>query len=228
MAPATSLGQFHYPPPTVYMENIHSINCLSLASELPLMPIPVFHSPPNPNTNSMPQLQVDSQLVNSVNGQLESSVRLQVLANATQLYEQMTNTSDVRQDMCRYCVCWELPFMQRWLVSKIQAGTSLTTLPDESAISNREVLEGSLVMPEKPGVEVLSPNGDSTSASQYRQNTIISGIKSQLSAMLTVNAVAELPCIVELNIWSRDFKKPCASLTGKNCRLTISPAVVSW
>nr|GEW31457.1 hypothetical protein [Tanacetum cinerariifolium] len=93
MAPATSLGYLHYPPPAVYMGNMHSIDRLSLAAELPLMPVPLFSPPPYPNTDPRPQLQIDSQPVVSVNVQVESSDRLQVLANATELYEQMMASS---------------------------------------------------------------------------------------------------------------------------------------
>ncbi|KAL4558615.1 hypothetical protein LXL04_036816 [Taraxacum kok-saghyz] len=48
MTPATSLGYLHYPPPAVYMGNMHRIDRLSLAPELPLiplsLPLPLFSS----------------------------------------------------------------------------------------------------------------------------------------------------------------------------------------
>ncbi|KAK9069010.1 hypothetical protein SSX86_013126 [Deinandra increscens subsp. villosa] len=273
MAPATSLGYLHYRPPAVYMGNMHSIDRLSLAAELPLMPVPLL-CPPYPNNDSRPQLQIGSRPVDSVNGQLETPDRLQVLANATELYEQMmasavplsttpdntvvdnlsnptdvngvTNmdtsgadgipepmpstmrgpTDETRQTLFTDRVCWELPFMQGWLVGQSQAGTSLTTLPPELA-------EGSLAMP------YGSSNGASTSTSQYRQNSmvnetnggndsfpIISRIQSQLSASLTATAAAELPCTVKLRIWPHDFKNPCATLKSERCRLVIPHAVL--
>ncbi|XP_024973849.1 uncharacterized protein LOC112512214 isoform X2 [Cynara cardunculus var. scolymus] len=341
MAPATSLRYLHYPPPAVYMGNMHSIDRLSLAAELPLMPVPLFCSPSYATADSRPQLQIGRRPVDSDNGQLESSDRLQVLANATELYEQMMASSvpsssthdtvvdsvsnptpgemqssfyrnamdvtgttavqppveyqqngasdmdtsgavgvpepvpsqmggatvEIRQDLFRDRVCWELPFMQGWLVGQSQAGTQSTfpltgstqehsagnrgpgptTLPPESASSNGELLEASLVMPhgtnrvtlERPGLRDLSSNAASTSASEYRQNAlinepndggdsfpIISRIQSQLSASLTATAAAELPCTVKLRIWPHDFKNPCASLKAERCRLIIPHAVL--
>ncbi|KAL8213945.1 hypothetical protein R6Q57_003394 [Mikania cordata] len=273
MAPATSLGYLHYPPPAVYMGNMHSIDCLSLAAELPLMPVPLFCSPYT-NTGSRSQLQI-GRPIDSVNGQLETSDRLQVLANATELYEQMMASSvplstnhdntvadnlsnpvdvtgvanmdtsggpmdETRQTLFTDRVCWELPFMQGWLVGQSHAGTSLTTLPLEQT-------EGSLAMPygsnqgaqERPGLDDLSSNGVSTSTSQYRQSSmvhetngrsdsfpIISRIQSQLSASLTATAAAELPCTVKLRIWPHDFKNPCASLKSERCLLVIPHAVL--
>ena len=45
ICPNTSLGYLHYPPPAVYMGNMHRIDRLSLAAEIPLMPLPLFSSP---------------------------------------------------------------------------------------------------------------------------------------------------------------------------------------
>ncbi|KAJ0948065.1 putative transcription factor WD40-like family [Helianthus annuus] len=95
------------------------------------------------------------------------------------------------------------------------------------------------VDPERQRVQDLSSNGASISASQHRQNAIvtetnggndsfpiISRIQSQLSASLTATAAAELPCTVKLRIWPHDFENPCASLKAERCRLTIPHAVL--
>ncbi|XP_071719913.1 uncharacterized protein [Rutidosis leptorrhynchoides] len=286
MAPATSLGYLHYPPPAVYMGNMHSIDRLSLVAELPLMSVPLFCSPPYTNTDSRPLLQISNRPVDS-NGQLESSDRLQVLANATELYEQMTSsfvppsttheivntamdvtengasdmdisvaepipsrlvgpTDEIRQDLYRDRVSWELPFMQGWSAGQTQGGTSMSTMPPESTTSNTETIDRSLlipygsnqVIPDRSGLRDLSSNGASTSALRYRQDAmvnesndgggsfpIISRIQSQLSASLTATA-AELPCTVKLRIWPHDSKNPCASLKAERCRLTIPHAVL--
>ncbi|KAI3787868.1 hypothetical protein L2E82_00354 [Cichorium intybus] len=245
MAPATSLGYLHYPPPAVYMGNMHSIDRLSLAAELPLMPVPLFCSP-----DSRPQLRIGNRPTESENGQLESSDRLQVLANATELYEQMmassvpsemqmdvteeTETSNMDTsvgipeqtgrpaDLMRDRVCWELPFMQGWLVGQSQAGNS------SNNNNTQEHLEASLVVPygtnTNQGLRDLSSNGASTSNGD--SFPIISRIQSQLSASLTATAAAELPCTVKLRIWPHDFKNPCASLKSEKCRLTIPHAVL--
>ncbi|XP_076935197.1 uncharacterized protein LOC143601775 isoform X1 [Bidens hawaiensis] len=248
MAPATSLGYLHYPPPTIYMRNTHSFDHLSLAAELPLMHVPLFCSHPYPNTDSRPQLQIGSRIVDQLNRPSESSDRLQVLANATELYEQMMASSgvvnmdipdltpsqtggpidDYRQahlDRMR----WELNFIQGWLAGQSQSGPSLTTLPPEST-------EGlNPVGPERQGWRDLSSNGASTSASQYTVDEtndgsvnfpLMSRIQSQLSASLTASATAELPCTVKLRIWPHDIKDPCASLQPERCRLTIPHAVL--
>nr|XP_043635742.1 uncharacterized protein LOC122606917 [Erigeron canadensis] len=54
MAPATSMGYLHYLPPAVYMGNMHRIDRLSLAAELPLMPLPLFSSSPTERRDSRP------------------------------------------------------------------------------------------------------------------------------------------------------------------------------
>nr|GEX28468.1 hypothetical protein [Tanacetum cinerariifolium] len=160
-----------------------------------------------------------------------------VLANATELYGQMMASSvtpytiqntlgddssnlmnhwnycnEIRQELFRDQVCWELPFMQGWLMGQSQAGTSssnraevITTLPHVmSGASNRELLEASLVVIERPGLRDLSSNGASTSASQYGDIAMVNEPNdggssyfiqySQFSASLTANAAAELPC----------------------------------
>ncbi|KAJ0956963.1 putative transcription factor WD40-like family [Helianthus annuus] len=252
MAHATSLGYLHYPPPTVYMGNMHSIDRLSLAAELPLMHVPLFFSHPHPNTDPRPQLQTGSRPVDQVNRPSDSSDRLQVLANATELYEQMmasvppsnpidvtgATNMDIPEPMLSQMGGWELPFMQGWLVGQSQqAGTSL---PLELAEGSPAMPYGSNpVDPERQRVQDLSSNGASISASQHRQNAIvtetnggndsfpiISRIQSQLSASLTATAAAELPCTVKLRIWPHDFENPCASLKAERCRLTIPHAVL--
>ncbi|XP_042751481.1 uncharacterized protein LOC111912555 isoform X2 [Lactuca sativa] len=262
MAPATSLGYLHYPPPAVYMGNMHSIDRLSLAAELPLMPVPLFCSP-----DSRPQLHIG----NRDNTQSESSDRLQVLANATELYEQMMASSvptemqmdvtevqqpqlpdDYREnapsnmdtsvstgrptdDLFRERVCWELPFMQGWLVGQSQSQSQ--NQAEHSGSGNRgEVVEASLVVPY--GTRDVSSNTASTSSSNRVSGVmsndgiggdsfpIISRIQSQLSASLSATAAAELPCTVKLRIWPHDFKNPCASLKAEKCRLIIPHAVL--
>nr|GEY44345.1 quinoprotein amine dehydrogenase, beta chain-like protein [Tanacetum cinerariifolium] len=54
-------------------------------------------------------------------------------------------------------VCWELPFMQGWLMGQSQAGTSssnraevISTLLHVSSASNKELLEALLVVIERP------------------------------------------------------------------------------
>ncbi|GKC88788.1 transducin/WD40 repeat family protein, partial [Tanacetum coccineum] len=179
MAPATSLGYLHYPPPAVYMGNMHRVDRLSLAAELPLMPLPLFPSPSMTITDSRQQLQ---------NGgtSFEPSVQHVFRANATEHYEQLmpssmpisnthntvndsfanpnsasdmdisgaedvhgTRLNQLGQDPLRDRIRWELPFMQGWLMGH-RAGTP-SSLP----------LRGSphryLVSNERPGLTSLAP-----------------------------------------------------------------------
>ncbi|KAI3678765.1 hypothetical protein L6452_38068 [Arctium lappa] len=176
-------------------------------------------------------------------------------------------SDEIRQDQSRDRVRWELPFMQGWLMGHNQASTpstfplrgsphrysvgdgrpGLTSLTPESENTNREVAEGSLVIPynmnrvnpERPGLWDFYPHTTLSSASEYRQSAptsepndggdsfpIISRIQSQLSASLTATAAAELPSTVKLRIWPHDLKNPCASLKVERCRLIIPHAVL--
>lgn len=239
MAPATSLGYLHYPPPSVYMGNMHSIDRLTLAAELPLMPVPLFCSP-----DSRPQ--IITRPVDPVNPHPEPSDRLQVLANATELYEQMQTTAmDVTETDSSNMdtnipeptgrpvdrVCWELPFMQGWLVGQSQSQSQSQAGSHANTTTTHEHMDASLVVPY--GTSSTSTNRDlssntaSTSTPDAGDNSfpIISRIQSQLSASLTA-ASAELPCTVKLRIWPHDFKNPCASLKAERCRLTIPHAVL--
>ncbi|XP_024981179.1 uncharacterized protein LOC112517961 isoform X2 [Cynara cardunculus var. scolymus] len=254
MAPATSLGYLHYPPPAVYMGNMHRIDRLSLAAELPLMPLPLY-SPSILRVDSRPQPQNGSRPVGSNTRLLESSDQHIFHANSTEQYEHLMASSmptsnthnpvndslanqnrsslqlsdgshqdgpsnmdisgvegvhesrpsslaqasdEIRQDLSRDRVRWELPFMQGWLMGHNQVGTpstfplrgsphrysvgdrrpGLTSLTPESTNTSREVAEASLVMPynmnrvnpERPGLWDFYPHATLTSASEYRQS----------------------------------------------------------
>ncbi|PWA91825.1 Quinoprotein amine dehydrogenase, beta chain-like protein [Artemisia annua] len=84
-APATSLGYLHYPPPAVFMGYMHAIDRLILAAELPCMML-VFMG----ITYFRPQLQIGSQPVDSVNGQLKFLIDFKFLQMQC---EQMTASS---------------------------------------------------------------------------------------------------------------------------------------
>nr|GEW38311.1 hypothetical protein [Tanacetum cinerariifolium] len=179
MAPATSLGYLHYPPPAVYMGNMHRVDRLSLAAELPLMPLPLFPSPSMTITDSRQQLQDGGT-------SFEPFVQHVFRVNATEHYEQLmpssmpisnthntvndsfanpnsvsdmdisgaedvhgTRLNQLGQDPLRDRIRWELPFMQGWLMGH-RAGTP-SSLP----------LRGSphryLVSNERPGLTSLAP-----------------------------------------------------------------------
>ncbi|KAK9067515.1 hypothetical protein SSX86_011626 [Deinandra increscens subsp. villosa] len=94
MATATSQGYMHYPPPAVYMGNMHRIDRLSLAAELPLVPLQL--------------LQTDSASNMDISG--------------TEDMGSSQTGQDSSLDPLRDRVRWELPFMQGWLMGQNQAG----------------------------------------------------------------------------------------------------------
>ncbi|KVH94279.1 WD40 repeat-containing protein, partial [Cynara cardunculus var. scolymus] len=231
-----------------------SCHRLSLAAELPLMPLPLY-SPSILRVDSRPQPQNGSRPVGSNTRLLESSDQHIFHANSTEQYEHLMASSmptsnthnpvndslanqnrsslqlsdgshqdgpsnmdisgvegvhesrpsslaqasdEIRQDLSRDRVRWELPFMQGWLMGHNQVGTpstfplrgsphrysvgdrrpGLTSLTPESTNTSREVAEASLVMPynmnrvnpERPGLWDFYPHATLTSASEYRQS----------------------------------------------------------
>ncbi|KAI3806107.1 hypothetical protein L1987_21999 [Smallanthus sonchifolius] len=94
MAPATSQGYMHYPPPAVYMGNMHRIDRLSLAAELPLVPLQF--------------MQTDSASNMDISGIEDTGLS--------------QSGRDSGLDPLRDRVRWELPFMQGWLMGQNQAG----------------------------------------------------------------------------------------------------------
>ncbi|KAK1412639.1 hypothetical protein QVD17_34049 [Tagetes erecta] len=94
MALATSQGYMHYPPPAVYMGNMHRIDRLSLGAELPLVPLQL--------------IQTDSALNMDISG--------------TEDMGSIQPNQDSGSDPLRDRVRWELPFIQGWLMGQNQAG----------------------------------------------------------------------------------------------------------
>ncbi|KAI3506886.1 hypothetical protein L1887_21501 [Cichorium endivia] len=223
MAEATSLGYLQYPPPAVYMGNMHRIDRLSLAAELPLMPLPSTSRPVARPLESSDQNLFHGNATQENVQLMDSSIRTSNTVNDTLPNNQNSasnmDISDVegvpefRQDLLRDRVRWELPFMQGWLMGHNQAATS-STYPlrgPELANPNREFPDNM-----NQNVQVNESN---------EGHPMIGRIQSQLSASLTATS-AELPCTVKLRIWCHDSKNPCASLKSERCRLTIPHAVL--
>ncbi|KAI7750137.1 hypothetical protein M8C21_008165 [Ambrosia artemisiifolia] len=94
MAPATSQAYMHYPPPAVYMGNMHRIDRLSLAAELPLVPLQLMQTDGASNMDT----------------------------SGTEDMGSSQSGHDSGLDPLRDHVRWELPFMQGWLMGQNQAG----------------------------------------------------------------------------------------------------------
>ncbi|CAI9300753.1 unnamed protein product [Lactuca saligna] len=245
MAPATSLGYLHYPPPAVYMGNMHRIDRLSLAAELPLMPLPLFSSPSTTRLDSRrPQSSSDQHLFHAnanatvTQQQVMDSSSSSIHTSSSQHNDndndntvnnnqvQNMDISDVEGvPMLRERVRWELPFMQGWLIGHNQAATATSSgFPLRSGANpNPEALYN---MNQNGGPVAVNESIANEGVGVGQAVPMIGRIQSQLSASLTATAAAELPCTVKLRIWSHDSNNPCASLKPERCRLAIPHAVL--
>ncbi|CAI9288402.1 unnamed protein product [Lactuca saligna] len=228
MAPATSLGYLHYPPPAIgNRDNTQSDRLQVLANATELYEQMMASSVPT-------EMQMDVTEVQPP--QIPDDYRESGPSNM----DTSVSTGRPADDLFRERVCWELPFMQGWLVgqSQNQNQSQSQSQAEHSGSGNRgEVVEASLVVPY--GTRDVSSNATASTSSSNRVSgvmsndgiggdsfPIISRIQSQLSASLSATAAAELPCTVKLRIWPHDFKNPCASLKAERCRLIIPHAVL--
>ncbi|XP_027353563.1 uncharacterized protein LOC113863956 [Abrus precatorius] len=100
MTEATSLGYLQYPPPAVFVTNIHPTEHISLSSELPVS-LPFFFTPSCTVDESRTELQHASHDVSSDSMQIESSamVQLQADTNATEQYDVTVSPMDTFSEM---------------------------------------------------------------------------------------------------------------------------------
>ncbi|KAK9281444.1 hypothetical protein L1049_004346 [Liquidambar formosana] len=91
MTRATSPGYSHYPPPAVFLANVHSSDRLSLAAELPLMSLPLLYLPSFARDDSRIDLQRTNRPVGSSRALVDSSapMQFQIDANAVEQYDYM-------------------------------------------------------------------------------------------------------------------------------------------
>uniref|UniRef100_A0A8N4F0S6 Uncharacterized protein LOC105037476 n=1 Tax=Elaeis guineensis var. tenera TaxID=51953 RepID=A0A8N4F0S6_ELAGV len=135
-------------------------------------------------------------------------------------------------------VCWELPFLQGWLMGQTHAGLH-TAIPVNSALQGHSsVVRGTgtdFLTPEllyTRNVEALVASSSMPTTNGHARVTGRSGSRhrsrSRLMASTAVGeaAAAELPCTVKLRIWPHDIQDPCATLEPEACRLTIPHAVL--
>ncbi|TKY62290.1 Activating molecule in BECN1-regulated autophagy protein 1 [Spatholobus suberectus] len=101
MTEATSLGYLQYPPPAVFVTNIHPPEHISLSSELPYVSLPFFFMPSYTVDESRAELQHASHDVSSGSMQIESSamVQLQADTSATEQYEATVSPMDTFPEM---------------------------------------------------------------------------------------------------------------------------------
>lgn len=101
MTEATSLGYLQYPPPAVFVTNIHPTEHISLSSELPYVSLPFFFMPSYTADESRAELQHASHDVGSGSMQVESSAMVQIQADtsATEQYETTVAPMDTFSEM---------------------------------------------------------------------------------------------------------------------------------
>ncbi|XP_019448561.1 PREDICTED: uncharacterized protein LOC109351543 isoform X3 [Lupinus angustifolius] len=253
MTAATCLGYSQYPPPAVFVTNVHPRTPDDLTSEH-------VHEPRG-------ELQNVSRDVGSASMQAESSptIQFQTDTNATE-HEAALSSSEIpsgfqsepaegshhglsrhttnREDLSEFGQFhqifpsrdrsgWELPFLQGWLMGQSQVGVP-STLPQPGA--TRENLPqqiGSSTMPSNLPAANVEVASSSEMPSSIPGSSARSGMLNHLSQtfisriqseLATSTTAAELPCTVKLKIWSHDLKNPCAPLN--RCRLTIPHAVL--
>ncbi|KAK3009904.1 hypothetical protein RJ639_010974, partial [Escallonia herrerae] len=146
--------------------------------------------------------------------------------------------------------CWEVPFLQGWLIGQSQAGQhvmhSLNGITHEnpSSESNMEnpapvipttfdqsrTIGGLRHYPSRPRVVSATESGSDTHnivRDEIDSLPFVSQIQSEIATSLAAAAAAaELPCTVKLRIWPHDAINPCAPLDAERCRLTIPHAVL--
>ncbi|KAK3026386.1 hypothetical protein RJ639_042596 [Escallonia herrerae] len=146
--------------------------------------------------------------------------------------------------------CWEVPFLQGWLIGQSQAGQRVmhslngTTPENPSSEINMEnpapviattfdqsrTIGGLRHYPSRPRVVSATESGPDTHnivRDEIDSLPFVSRIQSEIATSLAAAAAAaELPCTVKLRIWPHDATNPCAPLDAERCRLTIPHAVL--
>ena len=101
MTEATSLGYLQYPPPAVFVTNIHPREHITLSSELPYVSLPFLFMPSYAVDESRPEAQHISHDVGSCSMQIESSatVQFQTDTNAAEQYDTTVSPMETFSEM---------------------------------------------------------------------------------------------------------------------------------
>lgn len=96
MTEATSIGYLQYPPPAVFVANIHPTEHVSFSSESPYVSLPFFFMPSYPVDESRAEIQHTSHDAGSSSLQIESSAAVQFQAdtNATEQNDNIVSPMD--------------------------------------------------------------------------------------------------------------------------------------
>ena len=101
MTQATSIGYLQYPPPAVFVTNIHPTEHVALSSEPTNVSLPFFYVPSYAVDGSREELQRASHSIGSDRIQIESSdvVQIQAGTNATEQYDTTVSPMDTVSEM---------------------------------------------------------------------------------------------------------------------------------
>lgn len=95
MTQATSLGYLRYPPPAVFVSNVHSGDCLSLAPELPLMSLPLSMPSSNIDDSRRESQQTIQHIgMSSMRVDPSSSIQFQTDRHAAEQNDNMVSPMD--------------------------------------------------------------------------------------------------------------------------------------
>ncbi|KAJ8616855.1 hypothetical protein MRB53_036227 [Persea americana] len=134
--------------------------------------------------------------------------------------------------------CWELPFLQGWLMGQSHAGLNQVPSTNDFSQENSFGIRGngldisaSDFLASRNVEGQLASRAMATSFSQPRPTTRPGSrhrSRSRLMAQAGSGeaAAAELPCTVKLRIWPHNIQDPCAPLDADKCCLTVPHAVL--
>ncbi|KAJ1416824.1 WD40/YVTN repeat-like-containing domain superfamily [Sesbania bispinosa] len=127
MTEATSLGYLQYPPPTVFITNVHPGTHINLSSELQHVSLPLFFMPSYTVDESRVELQHANHDVGSGSMQVESSalVQFRTDTNATEQYDTALSFSEIptsSQTGAEYNAHTTLPNQMRIGISNLTMG----------------------------------------------------------------------------------------------------------
>lgn len=152
--------------------------------------------------------------------------------------------------------CWEVPFLQGWLIGQSQAGQQRITpfnvgssenVSGSNGIDNPVSTVPSIIPPTFGQSRVTGRSGSRHRSSRPRTSAngvggdvasiniahnesdsqpFVNQIQSEIAASLAAAAASELPCTVKLRLWPHNVKDPCQPLDAEKCRLIIPHAVL--
>ncbi|XP_047307994.1 uncharacterized protein LOC124911538 [Impatiens glandulifera] len=282
---ATSSGSVHNPPPSVYVTNVHPNDNIDATPDSSLMDFPFmyipflgrehFRSEEGYVSTELPSAGAPSFL-SRTDGTLgnfcpripgaDNSEALdmqlaeqpgQITVSTNHEADRVPNISREQEILLsRNPTCWELPFLQGWLVGQSQASMPSGSSPQDShgflaadfpacyrsipiapfSVSLLSETNLSILMAESHRFSrstqpllIPTPSFTQTTDSDTSHDinrSLLLRIQSEVAASLAATGAAELPCTVKLKLWCHNVKSPREILDSKKCRLSIPHVVL--